>query len=177
MARIIASCRPDLLTAFVQNELPPSEDESFYKCILRKKADEVNILFSALHIILIKYQYTLLSLQFDNCLQTASEEPAYSSSEEHDPHDLLYPHVPIMTLKIVHCPKPLCPWYSKNPRRQILARHIRAQHGDLSLIEIGRKLFPEHNKVAKRQCVKCGKLIAGRASQMKKHQRSSRCRK
>lgn len=80
--------------------------------------------------------------------------------------------------KMLLCPNRGCGKTYNSGHKERLLRHIRKFHEDDPSINIAiNEMFPERgNKIPKRQCNVCKKLIAGRASQMKSHQNSKECK-
>ena len=82
--------------------------------------------------------------------------------------------------KTLLCPKhPDCPAAYKGGIVKRLRRHVESQHADdPQFEEYNRKLdqlYPPRTKTAKVECPLCGKYIAGRGTQLGKHQQSSSC--
>lgn len=80
----------------------------------------------------------------------------------------------------VVCPKVHCRKQYVHRHKGKLLSHIKRVHINdpeyNKLMAAFKQIFPERNKTPKKACMLCGKLIAGRGAQMRKHQRKSGCK-
>lgn len=80
----------------------------------------------------------------------------------------------------VVCPKLQCRKQYVHRHKGKLLSHIKRFHIKdpeyNKLMAAFKELFPERNKTPKKACELCGKLIAGRGAQMRKHQGKSGCK-
>ena len=78
------------------------------------------------------------------------------------------------------CPKAQCrKQYVHRHKGKLLSHIMRFHMNDPEhneLMAAFRQLFPERNKTPRKACELCGKLIAGRGAQMRKHQGKSGCK-
>lgn len=79
--------------------------------------------------------------------------------------------------KVIACPKLSCGKIYIGGFKQRLLHHIRSKHPNEKneLIKKALTYYPCRDKTPRIQCPKCGKLIAGRAAQMRIHQESKGC--
>ena len=100
--------------------------------------------------------------------------------EDHDhdhDHDGDQQNVAAKGRRQLKCPKPSCGQTYAGGILKRLRRHIDTAHADDPELEQYRREVEDTrpNKTPKQECDRCGKMIAGRGSQMKSHQNSSKC--
>jgi hypothetical protein len=105
-------------------------------------------------------------------LELDSEEEMEEGDEEQ------HEETPAKGRRLLECPIEACGKTYQGGVVQRLVNHVRSAHADEPDLD---KYLMEVNgsrphKTPKVQCNRCGKMIAGRASQMAAHQKSSNCR-
>lgn len=102
-------------------------------------------------------------------------EQSDSSSDDEMPFPQVQPRK--TGRKVIACPKLSCGKIYIGGFKQRLLHHIRSKHPKEKneLIKKALTYYPCRDKTPRIQCCKCGKLIAGRAAQMRIHQESKGC--
>ncbi|KAK3920972.1 putative lysine-specific demethylase 4A [Frankliniella fusca] len=157
MERVIAAARPDLLAVYRNQTIPyvnEDEDPFYYLSILREQKSVGTIHFPP------KVDIAKPNLQ-------SIELPTSSVKRR--------------GRKVLACPKTTCEMHYAYGQKQRLYNHVKKVHSrDSSFKQFMNdldSLFPERNVTNRRQCILCGKMIAGRATQMMRHQMSTACDK
>ncbi|KAJ1529972.1 hypothetical protein ONE63_006700 [Megalurothrips usitatus] len=165
LERIVAAIRPDLIDNYWNQTIPhisKEEDPYFYDFILKSNSEYSPSL-------------TVRDHKIDN------DEHIEQGNDEEDEEDEVLPVLPTTQQgrRLLPCPKPSCTRQYHQAKKQRMIAHVAKCHSkDPNIIkcqELLQELFQPRNKTKKITCNLCGKEVAGRAAQMKRHQRSSKC--